>query len=368
VLAEFRARLARSYWSLVLLIAAALGTALLALLITSAALITVWVGLPMFICSAVALRAFAGWHRWWAGNQLGRPIAPAYLTLGQDRFLARGLVLARDPSTWRDLSWLLFNSTLGIAVLAGAVTESVLGLVFWWLPRSALLTVYAQLVRLLLTPGEHARLAQRVQHLTTSRTDTLDAQEAELRRLERDLHDGPQARLVSVGMSLGLAEEMLDGDPGQARRLLAEARQNNAQVLADLRDLVRGIHPPVLSDRGLAGAVEALVLTSPVPVQVHSTLSGRLPAPVESAAYFAVAEALANAIKHGQAERIGVSLTTGVGVLRAVIHDDGVGGAHLTPDGGLRGIQRRLAAFDGTLTLSSPRGGPTVVTLELPCA
>ena len=135
-----------------------------------------------------------------------------------------------------------------------------LGLLFWWLPRSILLTVDAHIARGMLAPSEQAQLAHRVQQLTESRAETVDTQAAELRRIERDLHDGAQARLVSVGMSLGLAEEQLEADPQLARQLLAEAREANSQALSELRDLVRGIHPPVLADRGLVGAVQALAL------------------------------------------------------------------------------------------------------------
>jgi signal transduction histidine kinase len=218
----------------------------------------------------------------------------------------------------------------------------------------------------MLSPSEQAQLAARVQQLTESRAETVDTQAAELRRIERDLHDGAQARLVSLGMSLGLAEERLEHDPAFARQLLAEARTANTQALAELRDLVRGIHPPVLADRGLVGAVEALALTGAVPIKVHTNLDGRLPAPVESAAYFAVAEALSNAIKHGGAGQIDIGLTRADSVLRLEVRDDGRGGAVVEGGSGLRGIERRLAAFDGCLELHSPPGGPTIVLMELP--
>ena len=153
----------------------------------------------------------------------------------------------------------------------------------------------------MLAESEKSRLAQRVEHLTETRTETVDAQAAELRRIERDLHDGAQARLVALGMSLAMAEEQLDTDPDQARALLAEARTSSSTALSELRDLVRGIHPPVLADRGLGGAVAALALAAPIPVTVTDSTSGRLSAPLESAAYFVVAEALTNVIKHSGA-------------------------------------------------------------------
>jgi signal transduction histidine kinase len=212
-------------------------------------------------------------------------------------------------------------------------------------------------------------LADRVDVLTRIRKDALDVQIAEMRRVERDLHDGAQARLVSLGMSLGMADELLDSDPDEAHRLLAEARTAAGDALGDLRALVRGILPPVLADRGLAGAVQALVLGSPVPVEMTVELPAeRLPAPVDSAAYFAVAEALTNMIKHSGAGSAWVRLRLADGLLIMVVGDDGRGGADPEQGSGLRGIEHRLEAFDGTVQISSPSGGPTVVTMEVPCA
>jgi signal transduction histidine kinase len=212
-------------------------------------------------------------------------------------------------------------------------------------------------------------LSERVDVLTRTRKDTLDVQVAEMRRVERDLHDGAQARLVSLGMSLGMADELLDSDPDEARRLLGEARTAAGDALGDLRALVRGILPPVLADRGLAGAVQALGLASHIPVEVTDELPPeRLPAPVESAAYFAVAETLTNVIKHSGARSAWVRLRQADDLLTMVVEDDGRGGADPDQGSGLRGIEHRLEAFDGTVQISSPSGGPTVVTMEVPCA
>ena len=217
--------------------------------------------------------------------------------------------------------------------------------------------------------GREHELAERVDVLTRSRKDALDVQVAEMRRVERDLHDGAQARLVSLGMSLSMADELMDSDPDEARRLLAEARAVAGDALGDLRALVRGILPPVLADRGLAGAVEALVLASPVPVEMTMELPReRLPAPVESAAYFAVAEVITNMIKHSGARLCWVVGREANGLLSIVVGDDGGGGADPEKGSGLRGIERRLEAFDGTVQIASPSGGPTIVTMELPCA
>ncbi len=168
-------------------------------------------------------------------------------------------------------------------------------------------------------------------------------------------------------MNLGMAEEMVNRDPAQAAALLTEARLSASTALSELRDLVRGIHPPVLADRGLEGAVKALALSCPFKVDVTFEVPGRPPAPVESAAYFAVAEALANAVKYSAATNAWIQITHEQEKLHMIVGDDGVGGAEVRPGGGLHGIERRLAAFDGTLTVVSPTGGPTTVIMELPC-
>jgi signal transduction histidine kinase len=206
-----------------------------------------------------------------------------------------------------------------------------------------------------------------VEVLTRTRRGALDVQAAELQRIERDLHDGAQARLVSVAMNLGLAEELLSKDPQSLTELLAEARSSTLTALDDLRTVMRGIQPPVLADRGLEGAIRALALDLAVPVTVSGEIPGRVPVPVESAAYFAVCECLANVVKHSGALQARVDLGYRDGVLSVVVRDDGVGGASLTAGSGLRGVARRLEVFDGTITLSSPVGGPTVVRMEVPC-
>jgi len=169
-------------------------------------------------------------------------------------------------------------------------------------------------------------------------------------------------------MTLGAIEHLLDKDPEKARVLLAETRQTSAQALQELRDLVRGIHPPVLADRGLGDAVKALALDHPLRPEVTVDLPGRADPPVESAAYFAVSEILTNAAKHSGASRVWIDLRYEDGTLRISVTDDGRGGARMEDGTGLRGIERRIGTFDGVLALSSPPGGPTIVTLELPCA
>jgi signal transduction histidine kinase len=207
----------------------------------------------------------------------------------------------------------------------------------------------------------------RIKRLEESRAAAVDVQETELRRIERDLHDGAQARLVAVGMSLGMAEEKLQSDPEAARALLAEARSGAREALEELRDLARGIRPPILTDRGLEAAIEALSARAPLDVMLSVDVAKRPPDAVETAAYFVVAEALANTIKHAVASRIEIRVRRSNGSLVTEIVDDGRGGAD--PSGnGLTGLEQRLRALDGSLRVESPEGGPTTIRAELPCA
>jgi signal transduction histidine kinase len=169
-------------------------------------------------------------------------------------------------------------------------------------------------------------------------------------------------------MNLGIAEDLLDSDPAQARAILTEARAGAHLALTELRGLVRGIHPPLLAERGLAGALQAVVRASPVPVDLDARLDRRLAPPLESAAYFVLVEAVTNAVKHSGSARIRLTVDDRGSALLLRVADDGRGGADPLRGSGLRGIERRLAAFDGTLRVSSPAGGPTVVEAELPCA
>jgi signal transduction histidine kinase len=217
--------------------------------------------------------------------------------------------------------------------------------------------------------AERARaLARRVDGLTRTRSDAAETAVAELRRIERDLHDGAQARLVALGMSLRAVEKLIGSNPEAALALVAEARETSSRALADLRDLVRGIYPPVLADRGLAEAVRNLALDTLLDVEVEVDLAGEPPMPVAAAVYFAVAEALTNAVRHAGAGAVEVCLEHAGGMLRATVADDGRGGADASHGSGLAGVERRLATFDGILAVSSPLGGPTIVAIEVPCA
>jgi signal transduction histidine kinase len=368
VLRAFTHRLRLLTMSVAEIVLCALSLVLFVLTVVSLALITVWVGVPMLLATLALTRPLADLHRRYAGGLLGVPIEQAYLRASGLNLLRRLRTVLRDRATWRDALWLIVQGTIGLTLAILGVVEGVLDLLFWWLPPGAALRTNAFLCRLLLAPSEKSRLAQRVQHLTESRAETVDIQAAELRRIERDLHDGAQARLVALGMSLAMAEEQIARDPDGARALLTEARTASSAALSELRDLVRGIHPPVLADRGLVGAVQALALAAPIPVTVRAAVPGRLSPPVESAGYFATAEALTNVIKHSGAGSASIDVVADGGELRIVVVDDGRGGADPANGTGLRGIERRLAAFDGTLRLDSPSGGPTRLVMVLPCA
>ena len=348
----------------------------------------------------LALRQLANHTRRLAGDWSGVEIAVPYQPPASDRaklsFRTQLLWLVNDPATWRDLLWVTVNALVGWVIVALPAVLAGVGLIGFIYraarpdypgnSRAALLAIgiafvltgvasaqwllraYFGLARSMLAPTGEAELALRVHHLAQTRSETLDSGAAEIRRIERDLHDGAQARLVAMGMTLGAAEELIDSNPAAARALLAEAREASAKALAELRALVRGVHPPVLADRGLADAVRALALDTGLNVDVVAGLPGRPQAPVESAAYFAVSELLANVSKHANARQTWIDLRHERGMLRVDVTDDGHGGADPGRGSGLHGIERRLAAFDGILALNSPPGGPTVATMEIPCA
>jgi signal transduction histidine kinase len=343
---------------------------LLALWLVGGLLVAVWIGLGILTGCLAATRAIANAHRTMAERTLGQPIPVPYRPLPDGGFFEKARVVLADPMTWRDLAWLLVAPAVGIAISV-VVIVLLLGVVtgfIWWFVTPPLMQARASFDRLFLAYSRTERLEQRVHDLTESRADVVDHSAAELRRLERDLHDGAQARLVALSMSLGMADAAFDADPEQARKLVQDARDTTSAAIGDLRSVVRGIHPPVLADRGLGGAVEAIALDMAIPVEVDVRLPGRPPAPVESALYFGVAECLANIGKHSGADHAWITLSHEQGLLRAVVGDDGHGGADTAHGTGLLGVMRRLAAFDGTMSLSSPTGGPTLVTLEVPCS
>ncbi|MGY6025234.1 sensor histidine kinase [Streptomyces spinosirectus] len=389
---------------------------LFTLTLVSMALIPVGVGAYTTPWLLTGVRAFADWRRVLAAEWGGVRIPSGYRPVpkGANTF-ARTYTMLRDPAVWRDLRWLQVDMTAGfvtalltaalvlyplegLAVAAGlwrafapsggywygfvhvtdqssALLAGALGVALLALAPLAprLLAAHFRLTRAVLGASQ-GELAERVRVLTETRKDAVDTSAAELRRIERDLHDGAQARLVAMGMDLGTIEALMDKDPAKARELLAQTRRSSADALTELRDLVRGIHPPVLAERGLGDAVRALALRLPVATEVNVELSGRADAPVESAAYFAVSEVLTNAVKHSGADRIWIDLhhakagAEGDGMLRISVTDNGKGGAVIGAGTGLAGVERRLGTFDGVLAVSSPAGGPTMVTMEIPCA
>jgi signal transduction histidine kinase len=256
---------------------------------------------------------------------------------------------------------------LPLVGLAAVQCAAILALGVWLVPR----TIGAH-TRVLLGWEADAELVGRVEQLTQTRAEVVDTASAELRRLERDLHDGAQARLVALGMNLRAAERLIPTSPQAAIALVAEAREASSKALTELRDLVRGVYPPVLADRGLADAVRALALDTPVRTETEIDLPGRLDPPVESACYFAIAEALTNAVKHSDARLVQIRMRyarrPAPGLLRIEVTDNGTGGADPANGSGLAGVERRLASFDGILAVSSPVGGPTIIVMEIPCA
>ncbi|MFC7494833.1 MULTISPECIES: sensor histidine kinase [unclassified Nocardioides] len=343
---------------------------LLVFWIVGGVLVVVWIGLGILAGCLAATRWIANLHRTMAARTLGEAVPIPYRPLPRTGFFDKARVVLADPMTWRDLLWVIAAPVYGI-VITLTVIVLLLGVVtgfIWWFATPHLMVARARVDLAFLAYSRTDKLEQRVHHLTESRADLVDHSAAELRRLERDLHDGAQARLVALSMSLGMADAAFEADPEQARKLVQDARATTTAAIGDLRSVVRGIHPPVLADRGLGGAVQAIALDMAIPVHVEVRLTGRPPAPVESAVYFGVAECLANIGKHAGAHHGWITLTHQDGVLRAVVGDDGRGGADVADGTGMLGVMRRLAAFDGRMSVSSPRGGPTLITLEVPCS
>ena len=420
---------ARKLWAgtrlIALVRATALGAlgivaALTSLLMVVASILTYTLGLIFFFTPAVdVVRRLANLRRRlahaWSGVEVDEPYRPAvppavepdgrfrvgkqlYRTEKWARWIEKVNRYGKDPATWRDFGWTIMDPIVGAIpalVPAGLTVYAIRGLVapaisyfvgsgFSYLELSkivlavafvavalliapALVEVNAQWTQVLLAPTREAALARRVERLTETRADAVADQATELRRIERDLHDGTQARLVSIGLTLGALETLIEKDPRAAQKLAAQARESSATALTELRALVRGIHPPVLAERGLVEAVRALALDCPLPVTVTTDVPGRVPAAIESAMYFAIGETLTNVVRHAGASSVDVSLRWTDGRLTARVADNGSGGADPTSGTGLAGLRRRLGTFDGELSVDSPAGGPTAITMELPC-
>jgi signal transduction histidine kinase len=365
------------------------------------------IGFPIVLLTFMTFRLLADVERRRAALVLGEPLMadyrPAPATERGRRLMPRLRTAALDPQTWKDTAYLFVLSFVGTiwgviwgSLWAVAFASIVLPVWWWAMPADAQylgltidtweeyvlavgigvalipISVYvqralavsqAQIARWMLSPS----LAARVERLTETRAGAVDVAAAELRRIERDLHDGAQARLVALAMDLGMAEERFDRDPESARELVGEAREEAKRALAELRDLARGIRPSLLTERGLGPAISALAARSPVPARAQVDITRRPPAQVETAAWFVVSEALANTAKHSGAQRATVWVTERGGDVHVEVVDDGRGGAD--PNGtGLHGLTQRVEALDGSLEINSPPGGPTVIRAVLPCA
>jgi signal transduction histidine kinase len=245
---------------------------------------------------------------------------------------------------------------LGLALCAAAVLAA---------PKAARLEL--RVARSMLAVRREDELAQRVEALTESRAEVVDAADAERRRIERDLHDGAQQRLVALAMNLGMARAELTETDAAAKRVIADAHDEAKQALTELRQLIRGLHPAVLDHRGLDAALTGITARSPVPATLSVDVKQRPSPTIEAIAYFVVSEALSNVAKHAQAKAVDVTVKREDSVLRVTIRDNGKGGANPSSGTGLRGLQQRVSSVDGTLSVLSPAGGPTLITVELPC-
>jgi len=404
-----RSALARS-WRDFLYVATGLplGTAWLVVLFV---LLCVGLGLAMLVVG-IPLLAFALllW-RWGAdtereraalvlGAPIARPLGPAPAARARERWAAR----LRERRTWRDLGYMLLLGPVGIiagtiaialwsaalaalltpafapsapagsllddaagatsfAVAAGGVAIAVLAAIV----TRGLAAGCAALAETLLASDDRAELARRISSLEATRSGAVESADARLRRIERDLHDGAQHRLAYIAMELGRARAKLAQDPEAADALLAGAHDESKVAMRELRDLVRGIHPSVLSDRGLDAALSGLAERASVPVEIRG-VNGRLPPAVETAAYYVVAETLTNAGRHSGATSVDVELRHEGGTLVLSVRDDGRGGARRVPGSGLEGLGQRVEALDGELSVDSPAGGPTAIVARIPCA
>ena len=399
---------------------------LVVLVLVGLPLTIVWIGLPILALAMLVSLVGANTERWRLAVLLGTRLSSSpYRPLPSGSLLARLRARATDPALWRSSLYLLLLLPVGLVefvvifVMTFSVALATYPLWFWTLPEGqgllwsgvfladtlpeALLAMliglvaataaaafvlevaraHAHLGRVLLGPSGRERLEERVEILTESRSKSVEAAIVERRRIERDLHDGAQQRLVSLAMKLGMARQKLDKETSEnsgvtgepAAELVGEAHEEAKLALAEIRDLIRGIHPAVLTDRGLDAAISALAGRSPVPVSVDMYLDERPPEPVEITAYFIIAEALTNTARHSEASGVRIHVHREKGLdegerpeadlLVVEVEDDGKGEADST-GAGLGGLADRVAALDGRLLIESPAGGPTRVHAELP--
>jgi signal transduction histidine kinase len=416
--------------TLYLLLSMPFGIATFTIVVTGFALgfgmLITLVGIPILIGMLYVSRAMGTVERVRAGLLLDLDVPRPYRPdPPRDRWWRVFVSRATDPASWIEVAYHLLLLPIGVITFTITFTLWTLGLGLLFLPAYGwaldppvqfidswvgvylgddpsviagfshevwvidtpvefVLLSLAGLVFLLLTPWVVRGLAmanralvrgmlgsdvtERVRELTASRSAAVDLAAEDRRRIERDLHDGVQQRLVSLAMDLGRAKEKLDTDPERAKELVDEAHEEAKRAITEVRDLARGIHPTVLTDRGLDAALSALAARSPVPIEVHVDVARRPPASVEAAAYFVVSEALANVAKHARASKASVTVRRSGDRLTVQVQDDGAGGAAIAEGSGLAGLRDRVGAHDGELHLLSPEGGPTVLMAEIPCA
>ncbi|MEV5824116.1 sensor histidine kinase [Spirillospora sp. NPDC052242] len=401
------------------LVGLAYGTAWFMLLVTgvalSAGLLIIWVGAPLAALLLLLWRGGAIAERALMKGAFGVTIPSPYRPMPKGNLFRKLKAMAADPATWKDFAYfaLLFPVTFieftvsailwaatavflaaPVVVLLGEDMRIQVGDLFTYYPQTpldalpaipvgcALLVLAMYVTRVmgighalyavfLLGPNasqtEARRQQARADRLQASRARGVDAAEAERRRIERDLHDGAQQRLLAVAMDIGRARAKLEDDPEGARALIEQAHTGTKEAISELRDLARGIYPAILTDRGLDPALSGLAARAPVPVEVDVDLPERPPAAVESIAYFIVAESLANIAKYARATRASVRVAREDAWVVVEIIDNGVGGAVAAPDGGLAGLADRAATIDGMMIVDSPPGGPTIIRADLPC-
>jgi signal transduction histidine kinase len=382
------------------------------LIATGASLLITLVGLPILTATFYLARAGAAIERRRARVFLGADIETPVRKPPKGTGFWHGLVAPfRDRTTWKELFYLwlvqpiqsVVNFTVAVTAWAipvwaitlpvyavrspGAAPElwsgerldtwsevlpvAIAGLVLLplvpWIIR-AFAAADAAVARWGLSPSKTKALEERIDTLRETQARSVDIAMADRRQIERDLHDGAQQRLLSLGMDLGMALEKFDTDPDAARGLVGDAHQELQRAIAELRNLARGIHPAVLTDRGLDAALSALAARSPIPVHLDVQLDERPPASVEATAYFIVAEGLTNAARYANATAVDVRVQQIGDTLRIAVADNGVGGAEQRDGGGLAGLADRASSVEGSLRISSPVGGPTILAAELPCA
>ncbi|MEU6340701.1 sensor domain-containing protein [Streptomyces sp. NPDC046977] len=323
------------------------------------------VGLPLLAMGLAGCRLLGWLERIRARGLLGVAVdEPRRLRPGRMGFFPWLWTSLKDPVAWRHALYFLARLPWGIATFTIALTSLFVAWPVLPFIARGLANADRAMVRGLLSPSDE--LERRIAELESDRGTVVDTAAADLRRIERDLHDGAQARLVALAMDLGLAKEKLLEDPEAAARMVGDAHGEVKLALQELRDLARGIHPAVLTDRGLDAALSSVAARCTVPVQVSVDLQAR-PAPaIEGIAYFTVSELLQNISKHSGARRAAVELWRSDGRLMIQVRDDGRGGASTASGSGLAGLAERLGSVDGLLVIDSPQGGPTTVTAELP--